>query len=91
MRGAATVVVGGLELAIPLRGLVEDPSAEIARNRKQLEKLDKEMRAIAAKLANPQFLERAPAEIIEKEREKERELAERRASLERNVERLSAL
>ena len=49
------------------------------------------MRGIAAKLANPQFLERAPAEIIEKEREKERELAERRASLERNVERLSAL
>ncbi len=91
LKGAATVVVDGLELAIPLRGLIEDPAAEIARNRKQLEKLDKEMRGIAAKLANPQFLERAPAEIIEKEREKERELAERRASLERNVERLSAL
>ncbi|HSD10290.1 MAG TPA: valine--tRNA ligase [Candidatus Binatia bacterium] len=90
-KGAATVVVDGLELAIPLRGLVEDPAAEIARNRKQLEKLDKEMRGIAAKLANPQFLERAPAEIVEKEREKERELAERRASLERSVERLSAL
>ncbi len=28
----------GLELAIPLRGLVEDPAAEIARNRKQLER-----------------------------------------------------
>jgi valyl-tRNA synthetase len=91
LKGAATVVIDGLELVIPLRGLVEDPAAEIARNRKQLEKLDKEMRGITAKLANPQFLERAPAEIIEKEREKERELAERRATLERNVERLSAL
>jgi valyl-tRNA synthetase len=90
-KGAATVVVDGLELAIPLRGLVEDPAAEIARNRKQLEKLDREMRGIAAKLTNPQFLERAPAEIVEKEREKQRELAERRASLERSVERLSAL
>jgi valyl-tRNA synthetase len=90
-RGAATAVVAGLELAIPLRGLVEDPAAEIARNRKQLEKLDKEMRAVAAKLANPQFLERAPAEIIDKEREKQRDLVERRAALERNVERLSAL
>ena len=90
-RGAATVVVAGLELAIPLRGLVEDPAAEIARNRKQLEKLEKEMQAVASKLANPQFLERAPAEIIEKEREKQRDLVERRTALERNVERLSAL
>ena len=90
-RGAATVVVAGLELAIPLRGLVEDPAAEIARNRKQLEKLEKEMRRSRRKLANPQFLERAPAEIIEKEREKQRDLAERRHRSRRNVERLSAL
>jgi valyl-tRNA synthetase len=90
-KGAATIVVGGLELAIPLRGLIEDPAAEIARNRKQLEKLEKEMHAVASKLANPQFLDRAPGEIIEKEREKQRELTERRAALQRNVERLSAL
>jgi valyl-tRNA synthetase len=90
-KGAATVVVDGLELAVPLRGLIEDPAAEIARNRRQLEKLDKEMHAISAKLANPQFLERAPAEIVEKERGKARELGERRASLERSLERLSAL
>jgi valyl-tRNA synthetase len=90
-QGAATIVVGGLELAIPLRGLIEDPAAEIARNRRQLEKLEKEMHAVASKLANPQFLDRAPAEIIEKEREKQRELMERRAALERNVERLNAL
>jgi len=84
-------VVDGLELAIPLGGLVDDPAGEIARIRKQLEKLAKEMHAITAKLANPQFLERAPAEIIEKERGKERELLERRAALERNLARLSDL
>ena len=49
------------------------------------------MRFVASKLANPQFLERAPAEIIEKERERQRELMDRRAALERNVERLSSL
>ena len=90
-RGAATAVVGGLELAIPLRGLVDDPAAEIARNKKQLEKLEKELRAVASKLTNPQFLERAPSEVIEKEREKQRELTDRRTVLERNVERLSTL
>ncbi|HUE39645.1 MAG TPA: class I tRNA ligase family protein, partial [Candidatus Binatia bacterium] len=90
-KDAATVVVDGVELAIPLRGLVEDPAAEIARNQKQLEKLDKEMRGITAKLANPQFLERAPSEVIDKEREKQRELAERRAAIERNLARLATL
>jgi len=90
-KGAATMLVGGLELAIPLRGLVDDPAAEIARNRKQLHKVDQEIRFVASKLANPQFLERAPAEIIEKERERQRELMDRRAALERNVERLSSL
>jgi len=57
----------------------------------RIDEAEKEMRGIAAKLANPQFLERAPAEIIDKEREKQRELAERRATLERNLERLSSL
>jgi valyl-tRNA synthetase len=90
-KGVATVVIDGLELAIPLHGLIDDPAAEIARNKKQLEKLDKEIRGLAAKLANAQFLERAPVEIVEKEREKERELGERRATLERNLERLSGL
>jgi len=90
-KGAATMLVGGLELAIPLRGLVDDPAAEIERNRKQLHKVDQEIRFVASKLANPQFLERAPAEIIEKERERQRELMDRRAALERNVERLSSL
>jgi valyl-tRNA synthetase len=71
-------------LAALLAGTVE-------RNRKQLHKVDQEIRFVASKLANPQFLERAPAEIIEKERERQRELMDRRAALERNVERLSSL
>jgi valyl-tRNA synthetase len=90
-QAAATVVVDGLEVVIPLRGLIDDPAAEIARNRKQLEKLEKEIRGLAGKLANAQFLERAPADVVEKEREKERELGERRATLERNLDRLSRL
>jgi valyl-tRNA synthetase len=89
-RGAATAVVNGMELAIPLAGII-DPVAEIARTERQLEKLEKEMRGISAKLANPQFLERAPAEVIEKERGKEAELGERRSKLERSLERLRSL
>ncbi|MND06735.1 Valine--tRNA ligase [compost metagenome] len=71
--------------------MIDDPAAEIARSKKQLEKVDKEMRGISAKLANAQFLERAPADVVEKEREKERELGERRATIERTLERLASL
>src|SRR5260221_9125703 len=34
-KGAASAVVSGLELVIPLAGLIDDPAAEIARNKKQ--------------------------------------------------------
>ena len=71
-----------MELAIPLQGVIADPAAEIDRARKQLDKTDKEMRGIEAKLGNRQFIERAPAEIVEKERGKLSELGERRARLE---------
>ena len=60
-KGAATAVVGGLELAIPLRGLVDDPAAEIARNKKQLEKLEKELRARRVEAHQP-AVSRARAE-----------------------------
>ena len=89
-KGAATAVVNGMELAIPLRGII-DPVAEIARVEKQIEKIDRDIGGIAAKLTNPQFLERAPAEVVEKERGKEAELGERKAKLERSVERLKSL
>ena len=92
LKGAATMLVGGLELAIPLRGLVDDPAAEIERNRKQLHKVDQEIRFVASKLANPQFLERAAGgDHREGAASANEKLMDRRAALERNVERLSSL
>ncbi len=90
-KAASTVLIGALELVIPLKGLVEDPAGEIERIKKQLEKNEKELAGILKKLGNPQFVERAPAEILEKERDKERELGDRKATLERNLERLGSL
>ncbi|MEA2627205.1 MAG: valyl-tRNA synthetase [Candidatus Binatota bacterium] len=90
-RGAASERVGTLELVIPLGGILDDPAAEIRRNEKQLEKIVKELRGISQKLANEQFLERAPAEVIDKERAKEAEIAGRKHALERNLDRLRQL
>ena len=90
-KGAATSIVDRLELVIPLGGLIADPKAEIARARKQVEKIAKEQQGVVAKLQNSQFRERAPADVIEKEEKKEVELAERRATIERTIARLESL
>ena len=89
-KGAAVAAVEGAELAIPLAGLV-DPVAERARIGKQLDKLAKEVEGIARKLGNAQFVEKAPPEVVEEQRARSAELAERRSVLERTLERLAAL
>ena len=48
---------------------------------RRLSQVDQEIGELSAKLQNPAFLERAPAEIVEKTRRRLRELEERRAAL----------
>jgi len=86
---AVTAVIDGAVIYLPLAGLV-DVQQELARLRKELQKLDKEVERVQKKLANPQFVERAPASVVEEERDKERayvsqreQVRERLAVLER--------
>lgn len=69
---SATQLVGKLEIRVPMAGLI-DKSAELARLSKEAEKLEKEVERLAAKLANPQFADKAPEAVVEKERQKLRE------------------
>ena len=55
------------------------------RLRKEITELDKELARVNGKLANAQFLSRAPAEVVEKERAIQRELTEKRAALEQRL------
>lgn len=66
---AVTAVVQGIEIFLPLKGLV-DMEKEIARLSKEVEKVKGEIERIEKKLANAGFVDRAPAEVIEKEKEK---------------------
>ena len=66
---SASAVVGDLELLIPMAGLI-DKSAELARLDKEIMKLDKDIGLAEGKLNNPSFADKAPADIISKEREK---------------------
>ncbi|RMF89723.1 MAG: valine--tRNA ligase, partial [Nitrospinota bacterium] len=87
---AATAVVGEVEIYVPLAGLI-DFAAEERRLRKELARVEKDRQASGAKLANTQFLSRAPAEVITKEREKYQQLEQKYQKLVAALQRLAEL
>jgi valyl-tRNA synthetase len=83
--GEPSAVVAGLgELFVPLRGAV-DPAAVRDRLSRDLAKVEKELQGVDAKLGRPDFVERAPAEIVDKERERAGDLRNRKKTLEKHL------
>ena len=87
---AATALLGGLEILVPLEGII-DKDAEIERLECQLDKLGKNLGRSQAKLANPSFRDRAPAEVVDKERRRAAELKAFVGKLEAQLETLHSL
>ncbi|MDR2695604.1 MAG: class I tRNA ligase family protein, partial [Deltaproteobacteria bacterium] len=79
-RASASGVVQGCEVVVPLAGAV-DLAAELARLDRELAGLGAELVAVRKKLANPAFVARAPAEVVQRERERSQELADAGAKL----------
>jgi len=77
---AISSVCGGVEVYLPLEGLV-DFEREIARLEKELATTQKELERVQKKLANPDFLAKAPAEVVEKERNRAEELKTKEGAL----------
>ena len=57
---------------------------------RDLNKVQKELSGVEAKLGRPDFLGRAPAEIVEKERQKAETLRDRAGTLRRHLQALGA-
>jgi valyl-tRNA synthetase len=74
---AITAVVTGAELYLPLSGLI-DISQEIARLEKELATLNDEVARIEKKLANEGFITKAPAKVVEEEKAKLADYADKR-------------
>jgi valyl-tRNA synthetase len=89
-RKAATAVVGAVELFIPLEGVI-DFEAEARRLTKEVEKAAKDLSFVTKKLANADFLSRAPKEVVDNEREKAQALAVKLSKLEENLKRVQSL
>ncbi|WP_339670310.1 valine--tRNA ligase [Dasania marina] len=67
---SATAIVGGMEILVPMAGLI-DKEAEISRLTKEIDKLAKDLARISGKLNNPKFMDKAPADVVAKEKEKQ--------------------
>ena len=87
---SATALVGELEVLVPLEGII-DKDAEIGRLERQLGKLGKHLDRSRAKLGNPSFRDRAPAEVVEEERRRTVELESSIGKLEAQLDTLRSL
>jgi valyl-tRNA synthetase len=79
-KGAVQIVHEGGVYALPLAGII-DIAAEKARLAKEIDKCVKEIDGIDKKMSNAQFVERAPVEIVEENRERRVAFSERREKL----------
>ncbi|WP_422038715.1 valine--tRNA ligase [Roseibium sp.] len=89
-KGAAQIIVGEATVCLPLAGVI-DLGAEKARLEKEVGKLDADISKIEKKLSNPKFVEKAPADVVEGEREKVSEFTEKRAKVQIALDRLAEI
>ncbi|WP_160154221.1 valine--tRNA ligase [Microbulbifer sp. ALW1] len=87
---SSTSLVGELELLVPMAGLI-DVEAESARLQKEIDKLGKELGRVSGKLNNPKFVDKAPQEVVDKEKAKLAEMESARARFEQQLESLKNL
>ncbi len=87
---SATALVGELQILIPLAGLI-DKEAELARLEKEIGKLDINLEKGHAKLRNANFVDKAPAAVVEKERQRVDEMDQTRQQLQQQAEKIRAL
>ncbi len=69
---AASVIVKEYEVFVPLEGLI-DTELEKARLQKEIDRLNGALMGVSKKLSNASFVNNAPADIVEKEKAKQRD------------------
>jgi valyl-tRNA synthetase len=87
---ASIQVAGDVQIYVPLKGIVNVEEEE-KRLLKEIAKIEKDIDFLGKKLANPSFVERAPADVVAKEREKLEEFSGKKAILEESLEKIRHL
>ena len=86
-KSSATVVVNNASIFVDLEGII-DFAKETQRLAKEINKLAIELTKVGKKLDNEGFLNKAPADVIEKVREKQSLLLEKQQKLQMNLDRI---
>jgi len=87
---ASIQVAGDVQIFVPLKGLV-DVEEEEKRLLKEIMKVNTDVEFLKKKLENPSFVERAPADVVAKEREKLEEFATKKSLLEESLVKIRRL
>ncbi len=87
---SAIALVGELKILIPIAGLI-DKDAELIRLDKEIQKIKNDLPRIQGKLSNPTFINKAPAEVIDKENAKLTDLLSNLHNLEQQQIKIGAL
>ena len=87
---SAIALVGELKILIPMAGLI-DKEAELARLDKEIQKIKNDLPRIEGKLSNPTFIDKAPPEVIDKEKAKLADLLSNLNNLEQQQTKIQSL
>jgi len=87
---SATALVGEMKILIPLAGLI-DKDAELARLEKEIGKIQSNIDKTTAKLVNKNFVDKAPAAVVEKERTRLAEMTTAVEQLKEQAEKIQSL
>ena len=87
---SAIALIGEMKILIPMAGLI-DKDAELARLRKEIQKINNDLPRIKDKLTNPTFIDKAPPAVIDKEKTKLAELCSLLGNLEQQHAKILAM
>jgi valyl-tRNA synthetase len=82
--------VNGIDIYLPVEDLF-DIAQEVARMKKKLEETSKKAESIGSRINNPNFVQRAPKELVEKEKKQHEELMSEIESLQKQINELQNL
>jgi len=88
-KSSATAVISRASIYVSLEGII-DFAKETTRLEKEIQKLGTELATVAKKLVNDGFLSKAPADVIEKVRQKQSALLEKQQKIQTNLDKIKS-
>ncbi len=87
---SATALCGEMKILIPLAGLI-DKDAELARLNKEIEKIQKSITGLDARLNNPSFTDKAPEKVVNQVRQQAEEQKAALRQLEQQLDKIKLM